>query len=75
MKLVVIYKTYQRKHLTVRKLQFKKRFNFQCLNMKTFILIAALSGLASCEPKVNLRDEVPIQDCGNYKLCKKETIT
>eukprot|EP00090_Calanus_glacialis_P036173 TRINITY_DN6170_c0_g1_i2.p2 TRINITY_DN6170_c0_g1~~TRINITY_DN6170_c0_g1_i2.p2 ORF type:complete len:155 (-),score=46.50 TRINITY_DN6170_c0_g1_i2:48-512(-) len=33
--------------------------------MKTFILIAALVGLASCAPKVNLKDEVPIQDCGS----------
>ena len=39
--------------------------------MKTFILIAALAGLASCAPKVNLKDEVPIQDCGKFNLNNK----
>ena len=43
--------------------------------MKTCILIAILCGLASCAPKVNLKDEVPIQDCGKYEVYEKDIFT
>jgi len=38
---------------------------FNKITMKTAIIIVSLLGLASTAPKVNLKDEVEIQDCGS----------
>merc|ERR1712126_106624 len=47
---------------------------FSDYKMKQFFLIAAaLCGLASCAPKINLVDEIPIQDCGSKAEITKIT--